>query len=129
MPATSGGGNTVGKYIDSNLTKDEHVMYEAKLHWITFVTGNVFDFFSSEFAITNKRFIVKRGRLSRRSLEMNLRQIESVSVDQNILQRMMGYGTVTIAGTGGTKEKLPRITHPLEFRNKLIEALQTQQSG
>jgi len=73
--------------------------------------------------------MVKRGALSRRTLEMNLRQIETVSVDQGLLQRMMDYGTVTIAGTGSTKEILPRITHPLEFRNKLMEALQTQQSG
>jgi len=119
----------VGKYIDSNLAQDEHVVYEAKLHWIAFFTGDLVDFFSGEFAITNKRFIVKRGGFSRRILEMNLRQIETVSVDQSLLQRLMDYGTVTIAGTGGTKEMLPRITHPLEFRNKLVEALQTQQPG
>ena len=118
----------MGKYIDSNLTQDEHVMYEAKLHWITFVTGDMFDFFSSEFAVTNKRFIVKRGVLSRKILEMNLRQIETVSVDQGLLQKMLNYGTVTVTGTGGTKQVLPRIAHPFAFHSNLMEALQTQQS-
>jgi hypothetical protein len=32
---------------------------------------------------------------------------------------MLGYGTITITGTGGTQERLERIPQPLEFRQQV----------
>jgi uncharacterized membrane protein YdbT with pleckstrin-like domain len=52
---------------------------------------------------------------------MNLSKIESVNVDQGILGRILGYGTIRIIGTGGTKEAFPKILNPLEFRKKFQE--------
>jgi len=64
---------------------------------------------SSEFAITNKRVIIKVGLISRKTLEMNLSKIESVNVDQSILGRILRYGTLTVIGTGGTRETFTTI--------------------
>jgi len=52
---------------------------------------------------------------------MNLSKIESVNVDQSILGRILGYGTIRIVGSGGTKEEFPNIRKPLEFRKKFQE--------
>ena len=52
---------------------------------------------------------------------MNLSKIESVNIDQSILGRILGYGTIHIIGTGGTKEAFPQIQKPLEFRKKFQE--------
>ena len=71
--------------------------------------------------VTNKRIIVKTGIISRRTLEMNLNKIESVNVDQSIMGRMLGYGTITIIGTGGTRESFPDIGHAVEFRKRFQE--------
>lgn len=71
---------------------------------------------SSEFAVTNKRIIVKVGILRRRTVEMLLRQVEALEVNQGILGRLFGYGTLLIIGTGGTREPFDRIGAPLEFR-------------
>ena len=49
---------------------------------------------------------------------MNLTKIESVNIDQNILGRILGYGSIQIIGTGGTKETFINIKKPLEFRKK-----------
>ncbi|MBV6506167.1 MAG: hypothetical protein ILNGONEN_01739 [Syntrophorhabdaceae bacterium] len=76
---------------------------------------------TSEFVITNKRIIVKTGLIRRKSLEMNLQKIESVNVEQGIMARILGYGTVTIIGTGGTKESFTDISKPLVFRKKFQE--------
>ncbi len=111
------------------LASGEDVAYVAKLHWTAFFRGSLIDFFSTEIAVTSQRLIVKMGWPSRRMTAMNLRQIESVSVEQSTLGRLLDYGTVTVAGTGGTKERLQRISHPVEFRNKLQESLQPQQTG
>jgi uncharacterized membrane protein YdbT with pleckstrin-like domain len=47
---------------------------------------------------------------------MNLNKIESVNVDQGILGRILGYGTIRIVGSGGTRESFPKISKPLQFR-------------
>lgn len=77
--------------------------------------------FTSEFAITNKRIIIKVGLISRRTLEMNLNKIESVNVDQGILGRILGYGTIVVIGTGGTREPFASISNPIEFRKRFQE--------
>lgn len=71
---------------------------------------------TSEFAVTNKRVIVKVGVLRRRTIEMLLRQVEALEVNQSIPGRMFGYGTLLIVGSGGTREPFPLISDPLEFR-------------
>jgi len=120
----------MGSYVRSNLGGGEKVVYEAKLHWIIFVSLKailtlfiipLIEFSTSEFAITNKRVIIKVGLISRRTLEMNLSKIESVVVNQGILGRMLGYGTIVVVGTGGTREPFAYITDPLTFRKKFQE--------
>ena len=81
------------------------------------------EYWTSEFAITNKRVIVKMGLIRRHTLELNLQRVESVSVDQTTIGRILGYGTITIIGTGGTREPFRRIAHPLEFRKAVEEQL------
>jgi uncharacterized membrane protein YdbT with pleckstrin-like domain len=74
---------------------------------------------STEFAVTNKRLLSKVGFVERESDETLLSKIEAVAVDQGIVGRMLGFGTLTITGTGGTEEPFPRIAHPLEFRRQI----------
>jgi uncharacterized membrane protein YdbT with pleckstrin-like domain len=117
-------------YVHQVLTNNEHVAYEARLHWIIFLAPvNVFTFWlhslirraTSEYAITNKRVIIKVGLISRRTLEMNLSKIESVNVSQSILARLLGYGSIVVIGTGGTREEFHDIASPLIFRRKFQE--------
>jgi len=78
---------------------------------------------SAEFAITNKRVILKRGILKRRTAEMFLNKIESIGVDQSLVGRMLGYGIITVRGTGGTFEPFDTVSHPLEFRRQVQEQI------
>ncbi len=120
----------MGNYIENNLIKDEHIELEATYHWIIFCNlraiftlfiAPLIDKYTDEFAITNKRVIIKTGLISRKTFEMNHTKIESVNVDQGILGRILGYGTIKIVGSGGTKEVFPNILNPLEFRKKFQE--------
>ena len=79
---------------------------------------------SSEFAVTNRRVIIKVGFISRRTIEINMSKVELVEVNQDIFARMFNYGTITVIGTGGTKEPFDLIDDPLAFRR----AVQSQQS-
>jgi uncharacterized membrane protein YdbT with pleckstrin-like domain len=78
---------------------------------------------ASEFAVTNKRVIIKVGFISRRTIEINMSKVESVEVNQDIFGRMFNYGAITVIGTGGTKEPFDLINDPLAFRR----AVQSQQ--
>ena len=120
----------MGSYINKNLIKGETVEYEAHLHWkIYFTLSGLFTLFiypyirqiTSEFVITSKRVVVKRGLWARTTFEMNLNKIETVNVDQSIWGRIFGFGTITIVGTGGTRELVESISKPLEFRRKFQE--------
>ena len=73
---------------------------------------------SCEFAVTSKRVIIKVGLVSRRSVEILLTKVEAITVDQTLLGRIFGYGSITIIGTGGTKEPFHLIADPLEFRRQ-----------
>ncbi|HKN87061.1 MAG TPA: PH domain-containing protein [Nitrospiraceae bacterium] len=123
----------MGSYIQANLIRGEAVVYQAKPHWILFLSWRslvtlgllpLVEYVTSEFAVTNKRIIMKTGWISRQVLELNLHKIESVNVDQSLLGRLLGYGTITVIGTGGTRETFDRIAHPLAFR----KAFQEQES-
>ena len=71
----------------------------------------------SELVITDRRVLIKVGTLRRRTLEMFVSKIESVSVNQSIGGRLLGYGTVGVRGTGGSGESFDMIARPVEFRN------------
>jgi membrane protein YdbS with pleckstrin-like domain len=80
---------------------------------------------STEMAVTNRRVIIKTGIASRRSLEIMLPKVESIGIDETAGGRMLGYGTVTIHGTGGTPEPFRLIAHPSEFRKQVQQQIDT----
>ncbi len=120
----------MGAYVNNNLIRGEVVEYETSYHWIIFFSlralltlfiAPLIDKWTDEFAITSKRVIIKTGLIRRRTVELNLNKIESVNIDQGILGRILGFGSIQIVGTGGTKEVFPNINKPLTFRKKFQE--------
>ena len=74
---------------------------------------------TSEFGVTSKRVIIKVGLVQRRTLELLIRQVEAISVDQSLTGRIFNFGTITLTGTGGVKETFHNIANPLEFRRSI----------
>ena len=74
---------------------------------------------TTEFTVTDHRVIVKRGLFSLHTIEIAHDKIESVDVDQTLLGRMLGYGTVTIRGVGSSWDPIPQIADPIAFRNAI----------
>jgi uncharacterized membrane protein YdbT with pleckstrin-like domain len=118
-------------YVEKSLMPGEEVAYRASLHWIVFVslkallTLFIAPFVqraTSEFAVTNRRVVVKVGLVSRKTIELNLEKVESIGVEQTILGRILDYGTIVIIGTGGTREPFRSIRDPLGFRRAVNQA-------
>src|SRR5258708_28151178 len=74
---------------------------------------------TSEFAVTNKRVIIKIGWVRRRTVETMLSKVEGINVDQELVGRLLGYGTLVVTGTGRTKEQFTTIANPFELRPQL----------
>jgi hypothetical protein len=84
---------------------------------------------SSEFAVTDKRVIIKVGWIRRRTLETMLGKVEGIGVEQSITDRMLGSGTITVTGTGGTMESFADIAEPLEFRRQVQAQVSALDAG
>ena len=109
----------MGSYVDSALTKGEHVIYQGKTSiWSLLpriILGFIFlglfglgllfwidaaiKYFTTELAITNKRIIAKFGLISRTTIEINLQKIESIQVNQGILGRIFNFGSVIVSSS------------------------------
>jgi uncharacterized membrane protein YdbT with pleckstrin-like domain len=84
---------------------------------------------TTELAVTDHRVIYKTGLLSRHTIEMNRDKVESVDVDQSLLGRILGYGTVVVRGTGGSLEPIRNIGDPLTFRSYITAGPATLSPG
>jgi uncharacterized membrane protein YdbT with pleckstrin-like domain len=77
---------------------------------------------STELAVTNRRVIAKFGLIARRTIEMNLAKIESVRVEQTIMGRLFGFGSIIVTGTGATMDPIQFIAQPIAFRQAIQQA-------
>jgi uncharacterized membrane protein YdbT with pleckstrin-like domain len=81
------------------------------------------NYLCAEFGITNQRVIVKEGFLKRKTIEVFLKSVESVQVDQSIWGRILNFGTVVVSGTGGVSDPLNMIRNPLDFKKQVQQRL------
>lgn len=77
----------------------------------------------SEFGVTNKRVLIKMGWIQRDALEIFLDKIEAMHVDQTVMGRLLGYGSLVIVGTGGSKDPYTNVPRPLHFRKVVQQAI------
>ncbi len=79
---------------------------------------------ATEMAVTTRRVVVKQGLVSRKTIEMLLNKIETIEVSEPMAGRMLGYGSITMVGTGGTSEPFHKIAQPLQFRGQVQQQLE-----
>jgi uncharacterized membrane protein YdbT with pleckstrin-like domain len=77
---------------------------------------------NTEYYITSKRLIVKKGIVQRNTSELRLVKCEGVMVEQSMLGRLFNYGTIKIT-TGEVVNTYQFIASPIRFRTKLNETL------
>lgn len=87
----------------------------ALLHFIL----KLWTCWTTELAVTNLRVIFKTGFIRRCTVEMNMDKVETVKVDQSVLGRLLGYGTLHVLGTGRGIEHLHAVASPLALRNAI----------
>lgn len=129
------------RYIDESLAPGETIIARGKwptLYWVGawaallllgIIIVGIFIFASmvikmktTDFAVTNRRVILKQGWLNRKTQELAVESVEGVSLDQSIWARLFGYGRVVVTGTGEATILFPAMAHPVEFRRAIESA-------
>lgn len=126
-------------YIEESLSTDERVEGLFKLHWVIWIPMviwlilgiitfgvtwllAIYEFLkirSIEAGVTNKRVILKNGIISRRTEEMKLSSIETVEIQQGVIGRILGLGTVKVTGRGISELLFRRISDPLAVKRQI----------
>jgi membrane protein YdbS with pleckstrin-like domain len=76
---------------------------------------------SCSYRLTTQRLFARRGWLAKHVDELELYRVKDVVVDQRFLQRMMGYGTITVLTDDDTTPTmdLVRISRPTEIKEMI----------
>jgi len=74
-------------------------------------------------AVTSVRVILKTGLISRETREIPLDKIEEVMVHQSFLGRLLGYGALSVHGTGVAVIKFPILGQPIKVRREIETAI------
>jgi len=90
--------------------------------------SNYINYKTSEFALTNRRIILKIGFIRRHTLELFLTRLEGMFVNQSIMGRLLNFGTLVVVGTGGTRDAFYKISDPLAFRRRVLEEVDALES-
>ena len=126
-------------YIEQSLSTGEKIEGLFKLHWVAWIPMviwiilaiptlgitlilAVYEYLRLKFreqGVTNKRVILKKGIISRRTEEMKLTSIETVEINQGILGRIFGFGTVKVTGRGISDLMFKRIDDPMAVKRQI----------
>ncbi|NHB76544.1 PH domain-containing protein [Rhodobacter calidifons] len=91
---------------------------------LLFALSGLIAYLTTELAVTNKKVVGKWGLVSRTTIEQRLDKVDSISVQQSILGRLFGYGTVTVNGSGLSASPARFISSPLAYRRAVQEAVE-----
>jgi hypothetical protein len=84
---------------------------------------------ATEMAVTTRRVVIKTGLASRKTIEMLLNKVETIEVNEPGFGRVLGYGSISMIGTGGTSEQFHKMGRPLEFRSAAQQEIERLTPG
>lgn len=78
---------------------------------------------TTELVITDQRVIAKHGWIATTSYELMMTKVEGATIDQSVMGRMLGYGTLMVKGTGGGISPIDHVADPYKFHSYLMSSL------
>ncbi len=107
------------------------LMFTAAFNLGVFLTGCALLFFIVAWltkyylalVISDRRVLVRYGIINLDFVDMRFSQIESVEIARTIMARLLGYGSVMVAGTGQRAVIVPFVANHQQIRRMINEAL------
>lgn len=124
----------MSEFFNNQLLNNERVLLETHHHWTNYIKFHTLwslglvPFLQNKlekFVITNKRVVLRQGILLVETIEIAVDQIESIMMNQSIIERLLGYGTITLIGTGGATYQIEGIKKPEAFKKVIQQTKST----
>jgi uncharacterized membrane protein YdbT with pleckstrin-like domain len=81
------------------------------------------DWLNERYIITNRRVMEVRGIINKHIRDSALEKVNDVELDQSIVGRILGYGTVQIiTGSDIGVNMFRRISNPVRFKREMLNA-------
>lgn len=74
---------------------------------------------SSLFVLTDRRVLIRAGTIYRVVLDLPFAEVDGVSVRQDLMGRLLGYGTLVVDGRDGSRACCPAVARATEFSRQL----------
>lgn len=86
--------------------------------------GRIFaDWLNERYIITNRRVMEVRGIINKHVRDSALEKVNDVELDQSVIGRLLGYGTVQIiTGSDIGMNMFRRISNPVRFKREMLNA-------
>lgn len=75
----------------------------------------------TEYGLTNRRVVFKRGIIARITEEMKISTIETVEIKQSMMGRIMGFGNILVSGVGVSDVLFQTVKDPMNVKRKIEE--------
>lgn len=97
-----------------------HALALFSLLWIlmTWIT-----YYFSSLTIKTNQVILRTGIVVRNTIDIPLNKIEAIDIRQSIMGSILGYGSICLTGTGGTRRMISYLHHPLKCRRHIEQLM------
>ena len=102
----------------------KHVFWITTLAVLLLFMWRILQYLNTEYGITNRRLIIKKGVIRVAVAEIPTDRIESIYCVQGIMGRLFHYGTIFISGVGGTMPVFYMVSRPYALRRKIVEIIE-----
>lgn len=119
---------TILSILATNYMHSNTILY--KLEWAPWLVTLIYwayvwiEYVYSDFAVTNKRVMMREGFFNRHTNELRLTTISQVNVDQSIIGQILNYGEVSLNAFGAF-DTYSLIAKPFEFQKSINQQMDT----
>ena len=84
----------------------------------------IISYLNTEYGVTNKRLIMKKGLFFLRVREISIDRIESIYCYRGLFGKIFRYGTIRIGGVGGKVLEFHMVRRPFALRRKIVDIME-----
>jgi uncharacterized membrane protein YdbT with pleckstrin-like domain len=113
--------------VEAEIAQDVFIRYIFIAGLVLFMfifVCRIFRYLCTEYGVTNKRLILKKGVFRITVAEIPTDRIESIYCIQGIMGRMFRYGTVCVSGVGGKMPTFFMAARPYALRRKIVDIIE-----
>ena len=108
---------------ETDIGIDTWVAWALFFVWIILIGRGVAEWWSTQFVVTNRRVIFRRGVVSKAGYEIPIDRVQDVGYRQSVLQRMVGAGDLLVQSSASEGQTAIRdIPNPVRLNELITQA-------